>query len=76
MGMWEGLAMESLEFYPGLLCPTLLHPAGGPPFKQPHSHSCFRGGQPPGVTESERKREGGERGGGEGGGREKGGGGG
>jgi hypothetical protein len=29
MGVWQGVAMDSLKFHPGLPCPTLLHPAGG-----------------------------------------------
>jgi hypothetical protein len=31
MALWQGVAMDSLNFHPGLPCPTLLHPAGGPP---------------------------------------------
>jgi hypothetical protein len=30
MSLWQGVAMDSLRFHPGLLCPTFLHPAGGP----------------------------------------------
>jgi hypothetical protein len=37
MGVWEGVAMDSLKFYTGLLYPTLLRPAGEPRLKQPHS---------------------------------------
>jgi hypothetical protein len=36
MGVWEGVAMNSLKFHPRLLCPTLLRPACGPPLKQPY----------------------------------------
>jgi hypothetical protein len=31
------VAMESLKFHMGPSCPTLLHPAGGPPLKRPFS---------------------------------------
>jgi hypothetical protein len=34
MGVWQGVAMESLKFHPGLPCPTLLCPAGGLPLEQ------------------------------------------
>jgi len=27
MGVWEGVAMDSLKFHPGPACPTLLHAA-------------------------------------------------
>jgi hypothetical protein len=37
IGLWQGVAMDSLKFHLGLLCPTLLHPAGGPPLKRPYS---------------------------------------
>jgi hypothetical protein len=30
MGVWQRVAMDSLKFHPGLPCPTLLRPAGGP----------------------------------------------
>jgi hypothetical protein len=30
MGVKQGVAMDFLKFHPGLPCPTLLHPAGGP----------------------------------------------
>jgi hypothetical protein len=42
MAVWQGVAMHSLKFHPGLPCPTLLWPAGKPPLKWPHNH--FRGG--------------------------------
>jgi hypothetical protein len=29
MGVWRGVAMDSLKFYPGPPYPTLRHPAGG-----------------------------------------------
>jgi hypothetical protein len=32
MGVWQGVAMDSLKFYPGLLGPALLSPAGEPPW--------------------------------------------
>jgi hypothetical protein len=28
MGVWQGVAMDSLKFHLGLPCPTFLHPAG------------------------------------------------
>jgi hypothetical protein len=44
MGIWQGEAMDSLKYYPGSLCPTLLRPAGGIPLKQ--LYGSFRGGPP------------------------------
>jgi hypothetical protein len=44
MGVWQGVAMNSLKFHLGLLCPTLLGPEGGPPLKQPYGH--FKDGLP------------------------------
>jgi hypothetical protein len=41
MGVWQGVAMDSLKYHQGPPCPTLLRPAGGPPLKQPYGH--FRG---------------------------------
>jgi hypothetical protein len=35
VGMWQGVAMDSLKRHPGPPCPTLLRPAGGPPLKRP-----------------------------------------
>jgi hypothetical protein len=43
-GVWQGVALDSLKFHPGLPCPTLLRPAGGPPLKRPHGH--FSGSPP------------------------------
>jgi hypothetical protein len=40
--------MDSLKFHPGLPCPTLLRPAGGPPPKQPYGR--FWGGLRPSST--------------------------
>jgi hypothetical protein len=37
--------MDYLKFHQGPLCPTNLHPAGGPPLKRPYSH--FRDGLQP-----------------------------
>jgi hypothetical protein len=37
MGVWQGVAMDSLEFHPDLVWITLLRPAGRPPLKQPVS---------------------------------------
>jgi hypothetical protein len=34
MGVWQGLAMDSLKFHPGPLYPTLLCPVGRPPLKR------------------------------------------
>jgi hypothetical protein len=36
VGVWQGVAMNSLKFYSGLPCPALLRPAGGPPLEQPY----------------------------------------
>jgi hypothetical protein len=46
LGVWQGMAIDSLKFQLGPPWPTLLCPAGGPPLKQPFS--CFRGGSPTG----------------------------
>jgi hypothetical protein len=46
MGIWQGVAMDSPKFHPGLPCLTLLHLADRPPLKQPHG--CFRVGLPKG----------------------------
>jgi hypothetical protein len=46
MGVWQGVSMYSLNFYPGPPCLTLLGLAGGPPLKRPYSH--FRAGPPTG----------------------------
>jgi hypothetical protein len=35
MGAWQGVAMDSLKFHPGLLCLNLLCPVGGLPLKRP-----------------------------------------
>jgi hypothetical protein len=39
MGVWQGVAMDSLKYHSGPQCPTLLCPAGGP-------YSRFKGGPP------------------------------
>jgi hypothetical protein len=44
MGVWQGVAMDSLEFHPGLSCTTLLHPVGGLPLIR--HYSLFRGDPP------------------------------
>jgi hypothetical protein len=31
IGVWQGVAMDSLKFLPGQPCLTLLTPVGGPP---------------------------------------------
>jgi hypothetical protein len=41
MGVWPGVAMDSLKFHLGPPCPTLLRPAGRPPLKRPYG--CFKG---------------------------------
>jgi hypothetical protein len=46
MGVWQGLAIDSLKFHPGPPYPTLLRPARGPHLKRPND--CFRGGPPKG----------------------------
>jgi hypothetical protein len=43
MGVWHGVAIDSLKFHPGMPYLTLLRPAGGPPLEQPYGH--FRGGR-------------------------------
>jgi hypothetical protein len=48
MGVWLGVAMDSLKFHAGLPCPTLLHPAGRPLLKR--SDGCFRGDPPTGQV--------------------------
>jgi hypothetical protein len=44
IGVWQGVAMNSLKFHLGPPCPTLLCPAGGSPLKWPYGR--FRGGPP------------------------------
>jgi hypothetical protein len=34
MGVWQGVAMDSLKFHSGLPCHILVRPAGGPPLKR------------------------------------------
>jgi hypothetical protein len=48
MGVWQGVAMDSLKFYLGLPCPTLLRPANGPPLKR--LYGPFWGGPPTGCA--------------------------
>jgi hypothetical protein len=43
-GVWQGVAMDSLKFHPGPLCPTLLCPVGEESLKQPYGR--FRGDPP------------------------------
>jgi hypothetical protein len=45
MGVWQGVAMDSLKYHLGPPCPTLLCPAGGPPLKR-----LYGGGPPTGHT--------------------------
>jgi hypothetical protein len=44
MGVWQGVAMDSLKFHLGPPYPTLLRPAVRPPLRRPYSH--FKGGLP------------------------------
>jgi hypothetical protein len=44
--VWQRVAMDSLKFYLGLPCPTLLRPADRPPLKR--TYGCFMGGPPTG----------------------------
>jgi hypothetical protein len=46
MGVRQGVAMDSLKFYLGPPCLTLLRPAVGPPLKRPYGR--FRGHPQPG----------------------------
>jgi hypothetical protein len=48
MGVWEGVAMDSLQFYPGPQFPTLRRPVGGPTPKRPYNR--FKGGPPTGQV--------------------------
>jgi hypothetical protein len=36
MGVWQGVAMDSLKFYPSLQCSTLIDPMVEPSLKQPY----------------------------------------
>jgi hypothetical protein len=38
MGVWRGVAMDSLKFHLGLPCLTFLRPAGRPALKRPYGH--------------------------------------
>jgi hypothetical protein len=42
IGVWQGLAMDSLKFHVGPPWPTFLRPADELPLKRPHG--CYRGG--------------------------------
>jgi hypothetical protein len=46
VGVWQGVAMDSLKFYPGPPCLTLLCPAGGSTLKR--ALKRFMGGPPVG----------------------------
>jgi hypothetical protein len=50
IGVWQGVAMDSLKLYPGPPCPTHLPPTGRPPLKWTDDH--LRGGLSPGRTAS------------------------
>jgi hypothetical protein len=49
-GRMARVAMDSLKFHPGPLCPTLLRLAGGSPLKRPYGR--FRSGPPAGRAAS------------------------
>jgi hypothetical protein len=34
--IWQGVSTDSLKFHPGLQCPSIPRPAGGPPSKRPY----------------------------------------
>jgi hypothetical protein len=44
IGVWQGVAMDSLKLHPGPPCPTLLRPAVAPPPKRPYDR--FGAGPP------------------------------
>jgi hypothetical protein len=44
MGVWQGLAMDSLTFHPSPPCLALQHSAGRAPLKRPYGH--FKSGSP------------------------------
>jgi hypothetical protein len=46
IGVWQGVAMDSLKYHLGPPCLSFLRPAGGPPLKRTYSH--FRGSPPAG----------------------------
>jgi hypothetical protein len=48
MGIWQGVAMDSLRFNPGPPCHTFLRSVGRPLMKRPYD--CFRLGPPAGRT--------------------------
>jgi hypothetical protein len=48
ISVWQGVARDSLNCHPGPLCPTLIHPVGGPSLKQPYSR--FKGDSPAGCV--------------------------
>jgi hypothetical protein len=52
IGVWQGVAMDSLKFHPGPPCHTLQLAAGGPPLKRPYSRfrgACPQGGRPAAI---------------------------
>jgi hypothetical protein len=49
IGIWQGVAMDSLKFHPGSPCLTVLCPADRQPLKRPYSR--FRGGLPTGWAD-------------------------
>jgi hypothetical protein len=47
-GLWQVVAMVSLKFQPGPLCPNLLRPAGGPTLKLLRPFQGWPAGRPQG----------------------------
>jgi hypothetical protein len=43
MGVWQGVAMDSLKFHPRPPYATLLRPAGGPSLKRPYDRKAISG---------------------------------
>jgi hypothetical protein len=48
LGVWQEVAMDFLQFYPGPPCPTFLCPAGGPSLERIYGRS--RSGPPTGYA--------------------------
>jgi hypothetical protein len=47
MGIWQGVARDSLKYHLGPPCPTFLYPVGRTPLKQPYGITAL---QPYGLT--------------------------
>jgi hypothetical protein len=54
MGVWQGVAMDSLKFHLGPPCPTLLRLMGGPLLKRPYGY--FRGCLPTSILLDTQRR--------------------